>query len=72
MEILEAAGYRFAPVDGATYHMNRGVNLFGAIDHIATIGAVQPIDAPVIVQQKFAGDWPSDHYPVLMDLRLAP
>ena len=72
MEILETAGYRFAPVDGATYHMNRGVNLFGAIDHIATIGAVEPANAPVIVQQKFAGDWPSDHYPVLMDLRLVP
>ena len=32
--IPEAAGLRFAPVPGATFHPERGLDLFGAIDRV--------------------------------------
>ena len=68
--ILEAAGLTFAPVAGATYHFDRGLNLFGAIDHIAATDGIELVGAPIVLRRKFAGDWPTDHYPVLADLGL--
>jgi hypothetical protein len=53
-----------------TLTLNWGVNLFGAIDHIAHIGDATPVAAPVVLRQKFAGEWPTDHYPVIVDYRL--
>lgn len=35
LAILAEADLRFQPVSGSTYHLNRGVNLVPAIDHIA-------------------------------------
>lgn len=70
VEILEEAGVTFAPVRGATFHFNRGLNLFGAIDHIGWTGVVTPVGDPVVVRRKFLDEWPTDHYPVLQDLRL--
>ncbi|MBM9594970.1 endonuclease/exonuclease/phosphatase family protein [Rhodobacteraceae bacterium MCCB 386] len=67
---LEQAGLRFAPVEGATYHFNRGINLFGAIDHVATTADVELVGEPVVLRQRFGGAWPSDHYPVVADVRL--
>ena len=64
--ILEDTGFTFAPVTGSTYHLNKGLNLFGAIDHLAARGA-SLIGAPMVVRQKFAGEWPTDHYPVVGD-----
>lgn len=69
LRILEDAGFTFAPVSGATYHFNRGLNLFGAIDHIGYAGALAPAGEPVVLRQKFGGEWPTDHYPVLLDLK---
>jgi endonuclease/exonuclease/phosphatase family metal-dependent hydrolase len=69
LQILEAEGVTFAPVEGATYHFNRGLNLFGAIDHIGWIGDVQTASQPTVIRQQFLGEWPTDHYPHLIDLR---
>lgn len=70
--LLEDAGLVFAQVQGATYHFNRGLNLFGAIDHIAATPGLTPVGPPVVLRQRFRGEWPADHYPVLADYRLAP
>lgn len=67
MDILQEAGLTFLPVDGATYHLNRGLNLFGAIDHIGYSPGLTPADTPVVLRQQFSGEWPTDHYPVLVD-----
>lgn len=67
LEILESVGLTFAPVQGATYHFNRGLNLFGAIDHIAVTEGPALIGAPVVLREKFDGEWPTDHYPVIAD-----
>lgn len=70
VNILADTGLSFAPVSGSTYHFNRGLNLFGAIDHIGSIGAAALAGSPVVLRQKFAGEWPTDHYPVIADYRL--
>ncbi len=72
VEMFQNAGFVFSPIQGSTYHLNRGVNLFGAIDHIAVAGPVGPAGDPVVLRQKFDGHWPSDHYPVLRDYQLRP
>ncbi len=68
-DILERGGLVFAGVRGATYHLNRGLNLFGAIDHIAYSGATRAAP-PMVLRRRFGGEWPTDHYPVAVDLRL--
>ncbi|MEO1637866.1 MAG: endonuclease/exonuclease/phosphatase family protein [Pseudomonadota bacterium] len=70
VEILADEGFDFAPVKGATFHFNRGINLFGAIDHIAVNGDATRVGEPVVLRQKFQGEWPTDHYPVIVDYRL--
>lgn len=67
LRYIEDAGVTFAPVAGATYHFNRGLNLFGAIDHIGYTGTARPMGEPVVLRDKFAGEWPTDHYPVIVD-----
>lgn len=64
---LRAAGLTFADIRGATYHFDRGLSLFGAIDHIAYSGA-DAVQGPYVLRRRFDGVWPSDHYPVAIDL----
>ncbi len=70
LRIIGETGVTFANVRGATYHLNRGINLFGAIDHIGLVGAARPTAEPVVIRQKFDGEWPTDHYPVILDVTL--
>lgn len=70
MQLIEAAGLAFAPVEGSTYHFDRGINLFGAIDHLAVTDGIEIVGDAVVLRQQFWGEWPSDHYPVLADLRV--
>ena len=69
---LESAGLEFVPVRGSTYHFNRGLNLFGAIDHIAHTPNAVSVNKPVVVREKFGTVWPTDHYPVVADFMLQP
>ena len=68
-DTLERAGLTFVPVSGATYHFDRGLNLFGAIDHIAYSDDLEPSGAPVVLREKLGDIWPSDHYPVIADFQ---
>jgi endonuclease/exonuclease/phosphatase family metal-dependent hydrolase len=70
LKIVEEAGVLFPKVEGSTYHLNRGLNLFGAIDHIGIAGNADPVGKPVVLRHKFDGEWPTDHYPVVLDLTL--
>lgn len=70
LEILSDIGVAYAPVRGSTYHLNQGINLFGAIDHIGYIGGPALSDGPFVLRKKFGGQWPTDHYPVLADFTL--
>jgi endonuclease/exonuclease/phosphatase family metal-dependent hydrolase len=66
---LEDIGVEFAPVQGSTFHFNRGINLFGAIDHIGYAGGPRLVGGPFVLREKFDGEWPADHYPVAADFR---
>ena len=72
VDILEATGLDFAPVKGSTFHFNRGINHFGAIDHISSVGDTTLVNESVVLRNKFDGEWPTDHYPVIADYRLGP
>lgn len=65
---LAQAGLRFLPVQGATYHLNRGLNLFGAIDHIALGDGIRALGPPMVLRERLGRVWPSDHYPVVADV----
>ncbi|SPJ22872.1 endonuclease [Palleronia abyssalis] len=67
IRMLQDAGLTFAPVTGTTYHFDRGLHLFGAIDHVAVANAAIAAE-PVVLRRQFQGEWPSDHYPVIVDL----
>ena len=70
MDILEEAGIGFDRIPGSTYHLNRGVHLFGAIDHMGRSPGIELANGPVVVQQRFDGEWPSDHHPIYADYLL--
>lgn len=53
----------------ATYHFYRGFNLFPAIDHVLVSGGLASTGARV-VRRRPAGVWPSDHYPVVVELSI--
>lgn len=67
---VEATGMAFVPVDASTYHLDRGLNLFGAIDHLAYSGMASPAGPAAVFQTKTGDVWPSDHYPVTTDFNL--
>lgn len=55
----------------STYHLNLGLNLFGAIDHIRTIGPARLANDQVVIRPRFNGEWPTDHYPIVADYVLS-
>lgn len=69
LRTLEDAGLTMADTRGATWHMNAGINLLGAIDHIAASSGIA-VSKPLVLREKFNGEWPSDHYPVYADVTL--
>lgn len=68
--ILGRIGIDFVAARGATYHFNRGLNLFGAVDHIGATRGVTVAAGPEVLRKRYGAVWPSDHYPVYVDLVL--
>jgi endonuclease/exonuclease/phosphatase family metal-dependent hydrolase len=66
--VLTNAGLILTPARGSTFHFNRGLNLFGAIDHVLHDCASRLTDRPVAVRRRLGEQWPSDHYPVLAQI----
>ncbi|MDB2551259.1 MAG: endonuclease/exonuclease/phosphatase family protein [Paracoccus sp. (in: a-proteobacteria)] len=69
-DILRGAGLSLTPVRGSSFHFGRGLNLFGAIDHVLYDCDSVLTDRPVALRDNPGGRWPSDHYPVLAQIRL--
>ncbi|MEM9709142.1 MAG: endonuclease/exonuclease/phosphatase family protein [Pseudomonadota bacterium] len=67
---LEREGFSFLRAPKATFHFDRGLHLFAAIDHIAFFGAARPVASPMVFQKKLGAAWPTDHYPLLADFML--
>lgn len=68
VRILTDAGLILTPARGSSYHFNRGLNLFGAIDHVLHDCSTRLTDRPVAIRARPDGQWPSDHYPVLAQI----
>ena len=66
--VLRAGGLTLVPSEGASFHFNNGLHAFGAIDHILHGPSLMARDEAQIVRGQFKGIWPSDHYPVWVDL----
>ena len=69
-DILAESGLAFAPIAGSTYHLNYGINLFGAIDHIGLSAGLSADGPAYVLRDQFGGEWPADHYPVVADITL--
>lgn len=52
----------------ASFHFDRGLHLFGAIDHIGFVG-LAAVRGPYVMQGRFDGTFPADHYPVVTDFQ---
>lgn len=70
--VLERAGLSLTAIKGSSFHFNRGLNLYGAIDHVMVNCAVTLTDRPLALRKRPDGAWPADHYPVLAQIRLDP
>ncbi|MBV2361244.1 endonuclease/exonuclease/phosphatase family protein [Thalassococcus sp. CAU 1522] len=71
LDPLRALGFDFPRMGRTTYHFDRGLHLFGAIDHVAAAG-LRDDGARHVLQSRFDGVWPSDHHPVVADFRFDP
>ncbi|MEM6384290.1 MAG: endonuclease [Pseudomonadota bacterium] len=69
---LERVGLTFPRVPHASFHLNRGLHLFGAIDHFGLSGTAQAVARPFVLQMRPDGVWPTDHHPVGIDLNIDP
>lgn len=82
--INRGLGLQSAPPTGTTFHFYRGLHLFPAIDHVLYQPATAPRHAnsnrtvseggiraihSATVRARPDGIWPSDHYPVVVDLQ---
>ncbi|MEM1287002.1 MAG: endonuclease/exonuclease/phosphatase family protein [Pseudomonadota bacterium] len=67
---LQGAGLAFPPVPYASFHLDRGLHLFGAIDHIGLSGSASTEAGPFVLQSKPDGVWPTDHHPVAIDVQI--
>ncbi len=65
--ILEDAHVTIWPVQGSTFHFDRGLNLFPAIDHIGGSDGISPVGKTFSVWGRFDGERATDHYPVVGD-----
>lgn len=63
IKTLDDADLVRAPVNNSTFHFRKGLNLYGAIDHIFYSSGFELNEAGVL-QRKWNGEWPSDHYPL--------
>ncbi|MEM1233493.1 MAG: endonuclease/exonuclease/phosphatase family protein [Pseudomonadota bacterium] len=66
---FEALGLTFPKPPGASFHLDRGLHLFGAIDHIGVSPDIRPGPA-IVFNTRMSEVWPSDHHPVLLDVTL--
>ncbi|MEM9351332.1 MAG: endonuclease/exonuclease/phosphatase family protein [Pseudomonadota bacterium] len=69
-QFFEDVGITFPDVPGATFHLSRGLHLFGAIDHIGLSDPNLAAGEPQVFNRKTGEVWASDHHPVTLDVRL--
>lgn len=66
---LKSIPLTLAPPAGPTFHFNRGLGLIPAIDHIFFSSSLKLIGGIWRLRKQYSGVWPTDHYPIVVDLR---
>lgn len=69
MTILRQGDLTLVPSEGASFHLNVGLNAFSAIDHILHGPGYAAMGSAQIGRWQVDEDWPSDHYPIWVDLQ---
>lgn len=67
--VLRTGDLTLISSEGASFHFNAGLHAFGAIDHILHGPRLVALGKAQILRHKVNGVWPSDHYPVWVDLQ---
>ncbi len=67
---LKSIPLTLAKPAGATFHFNRGINLLPAIDHILFSESFIQTSKVERLKKKYNNIWPTDHYPVSVNLQL--
>ena len=70
VRILREAGVQTHDPRDSSFHFNRGLHILPAIDRLGRAPGVRLVGGPWGLHGKRAGDWPSDHYPVVADIAL--
>ncbi len=68
MRTLKNIPLQLAPSAGATFHLNRGWHLIPAIDHVLYSAPFRQLGRTRLWRNNYDGVWPTDHYPVSVDL----
>jgi len=68
--ILQAPGLRMVDPPGSSFHFNKGLHILGPIDRLGHSAQIDLAAGPWTLRGRRAGDWPSDHYPVVADVLL--
>lgn len=68
---LAEAGFAVSNTRGPTYHFGRGIGILPAIDHVLHSNELTHRRTRVL-RKRYNGAWPSDHYPVAVELSYAP
>lgn len=68
LRLLQEEGLVLVPSSGASYHFNGGLHLYGAIDHVLHGEGLRAESEAQVYRAGQAGRYPSDHYPVWVDL----
>lgn len=68
MRTLKKIPLQLAAPVGSTFHLNRGWNLIPAIDHIFFSDELSLSGELSLLRRKYDDVWPTDHYPVVVDL----
>ncbi|QEN09519.1 endonuclease/exonuclease/phosphatase family protein [Oceanispirochaeta crateris] len=67
VSLFQNAGLLIGKTRGSSFHFNRGLNLFPAIDHILFTPHFQQ-KSNQIIRKRYDGVFPSDHYPVTVEI----
>ncbi len=66
---LKSIPLSLAPPSGPTFHLNRGLGLFPAIDHVFYSTNLTQIGKTHRLRDRYDGVWPADHYPIAVDIK---